>query len=146
MLTDKIWLTDLKTKSQLIKENLMPSPANTTVTQCLHHNVDWLLPQVRGNAPSQTQSLWGLRNQLSQNYRCSQKEFPLPSPPSPSLFFSCPSSHHPLVNNIILLPAWINTVSPCLQAFREFNSLEIPVVRSLRSQIKLNNSRGSHQS
>lgn len=100
-----------------------------------------------GNARSRTQPrLGGQRNQLSQKCRVHKRNSPLPSPPPPSPFFSHPSSHPPLVNNITLLPAWINTGSPCLQAFRECNSLEIPVVRSLRSQIKPNNSRGSHQS
>lgn len=75
----------------------------------------------------------------------STKGIPLPSPLSPSPFFSCPS---PVITGewYPSLPALINTVSPCLQACREFNSLEILVVHSLRSQIKLNKSRGSHQS
>ena len=119
-----------------MKENSMPSLANPT--ESLGASIKALTAASSGseNAPFPTQhSLQGRSNQLSQNCRRSPKEFPVPSPPSPSPCFSYPSSHPPLVNNITLLPAWINTVSPCLQAFRECDSLEIPVVRSLRSQI-----------
>lgn len=133
-----VWLMDQP--NWLEKQNLN----SWTRTQC----PPWPTPRSHSVRPSR---LWlgqethlsphntaskGRSNQLSQNCRRSPKEFPFPSPPSPSPCFSYPSSHPPLlVNNITLLPAWINTVSPCLQAFRECDSLEIPVVRSLRSQI-----------
>lgn len=112
------WLMDQS--NRLEKQNLN----SWKRTQCLPQPTPrshWVPPSrvwlsassSSGNAPFPTgHSLWrrGWSSRLSQNCLRSQKEFPLPSPPSPSPCFSCPSSHPPLVNNI---------TATCLDQHRE---------------------------
>lgn len=107
------------------------------VTGCLHQGSDCPLPPVQ----EMHLSPQGIASEGEDEAAGWARIASVHKRNSPSLPLLLPPLVSPVPPPILrwwiisLLPAWINTVSPCLQAFRECNSLEIPVVRSLRSQI-----------
>lgn len=70
--------------------------------------------------------------QLAGTRRCRIHRLAAEEPPSPSCLPQPPVN----TQHIWVLPASVGRAIPCLQSFKEFNSLDIPVVHYLRSQIK----------